>query len=117
MLKAAESGHYANMVVVLCVAEWVYLSWADQVKYDSETLPFYFQEWITLHKGEYFESVIEHLRTQLDRTYEASDETEKDEMASYFQQAVTLEKQFFDSCYNSWMDATHGWIRSPNSNT
>ncbi|PWQ96004.1 TenA family protein [Leucothrix arctica] len=101
MLKAAKSGQYANMVAVLCVAEWVYLSWADQVEYDSETLPFYFQEWVTLHKGEYFESVVEHLRGQLDRAYEVADEAGKVEIGDYFQQAVTLERQFFDGCYNS----------------
>lgn len=89
------------MVAVLCMAERVYLSWADQIEYDSETLPFYFQEWITLHKGEYFELVIEHLRVQLERAYEAADEAGKVEIADYFQQAVTLERQFFDGCYNS----------------
>lgn len=101
MLKAAQSGKYANMIAVLCVAEWVYLSWADNVEYDSESLAFYFQEWINLHKGEYFESVVGHLRTQLDNAYNQAHAEEKEAIASYFNKAVILERRFFDSCYES----------------
>ncbi|MCV2402398.1 TenA family protein [Marinomonas sp. C2222] len=100
MLKAAQSGSYANMVAVLTVAEWVYLSWTQNTDRIDSPLPFYFQEWINLHEGEYFESVVEHLRTQLDRAYDAADGAEKATIADYFKQAVTLEKQFFDACYD-----------------
>ncbi len=99
MLKAANSGEYANMVAVLCVAEWVYLSWAQPVIKSAESLPFYFGEWISLHSGEYFESVIEHLRTQLDTAFDNANTTQKETITEYFNQAVKLEKQFFDACY------------------
>ncbi|WP_413692648.1 TenA family protein [Psychromonas sp. KJ10-2] len=99
MLKAANSGEYGNMVAVLCVAEWVYLSWAEPVVDAVQSLPFYFGEWITLHAGEYFESVVEHLRTQLDTAYLAADVSQQATIQEYFQQAVLLEKQFFDACY------------------
>jgi thiaminase/transcriptional activator TenA len=99
MLEAAASGSYANMVAVLCVAEWIYLSWASPVAdYDPE-LPFYFAEWINLHCGEYFESVIEHLRSQLDNAFVLLDEEQQQETQHYFSRAVKLEKQFFDACY------------------
>ena len=105
MLKAANSGEYGNMVAVLCVAEWVYLSWAQPVFERTDyaelikTLPFYFGEWVTLHSGEYFESVVEHLRTQLDNAFNNADGGQQQTMQDYFQQAVLLEKQFFDACY------------------
>ena len=99
MLKAAKSGEYGNMVAVLCVAEWIYLSWAQPFVDCIEGLPFYFGEWITLHTGEYFESVIEHLRTQLDTTFNNVDVKQKETIKEYFAQAVELEKQFFDACY------------------
>jgi len=99
MLKAAKSGEYGNMVAVLCVAEWVYLSWAEPMVDAVEALPFYFGEWITLHSGEYFESVVEHLRSQLDTAYNKADASQQETIKEYFQQAVLLEKQFFDACY------------------
>ena len=105
MLKAANSGEYGNMIAVLCVAEWVYLSWAQPVFERTDyaelikTLPFYFGEWVALHSGEYFESVVEHLRTQLDTAFNDADATQQATMQDYFEQAVLLEKQFFDACY------------------
>ena len=105
MLKAANSGEYGNMIAVLCVAEWVYLSWAQPVFERTDyaelikTLPFYFGEWVALHSGEYFESVVEHLRTQLDTAFNDADATQQAMMQDYFEQAVLLEKQFFDACY------------------
>jgi len=99
MLKAAESDNYGNMIAVLCVAEWVYLSWAKPFVSEVESLPFYFGEWIALHAGDYFESVVEHLRTQLDREFSAATTEQKEEIKQYFNQAVVLEKQFFDACY------------------
>jgi len=99
MLKAAKSGEYANMIAVLCVAEWIYLSWAKPFVKTVETLPFYFSEWISLHSGEYFESVVEHLRTQLDTAFNDADAKKQETIKDYFKQAVLLEKQFFDACY------------------
>ncbi len=99
MIKAATSGEYANMIAVLCVAEWIYLSWAEQVIDSIESLPFYFSEWISLHRGEYFESVVEHLRSQLDTAFNNADAKEQETIKDYFEKTVRLEKQFFDACY------------------
>lgn len=101
MLKAINSGEYANMVAVLCVAEWIYLSWAKPLVNCVESLPFYFGEWITLHSGEYFESVVEHLITQLDTAFNNANKAEQEIIKEYFNQAVLLEKQFFDVCYRN----------------
>ncbi len=101
MLKAAKSGEYGNMIAVLCVAEWIYLSWAKPFANCVDSLPFYFSQWITLHCGEYFESVVEHLRTQLDTAFNDANAIQQKTIKEYFTQAVLLEKQFFDACYKS----------------
>lgn len=99
MLKASKSGNYGAMVAVLCVAEWSYLEWATPfVDYDKD-LPFYFSEWIDLHVGEYFESVIEHLRAQVDTAFNDANEEGRAIIAEYFAEAVRLERDFFDMSY------------------
>lgn len=56
-----------QMLCVLVVAEWSYLSWGDRVKAQrSPDKPFWCNEWIDLHSGEYFESVIAYFRSLLD---------------------------------------------------
>lgn len=101
MIEAAQSERYANMIAVLCVAEWVYLSWASPLADYDDSLPFYFSQWIDLHCGEYFACVIEHLRSQLDCAYPTLNPAQQAEVADYFSRAVTLEKAFFDACYES----------------
>ena len=99
MDEAATSGHYGVMVAVLSVAEWSYLSWASPFASESNRLPFYFAEWIDLHCGDYFESVVEHLREQLDRSYDNASDVERVLIENAFEKAVILEKQFFDEAY------------------
>lgn len=99
MLKATRSGNYGAMVAVLCVAEWSYLSWATPFSPAPDHLPFYFGEWISLHSGEYFESVVEHLRGQLDTAFEGTDEKGKEIIEFYFAKATKLEREFFDMSY------------------
>lgn len=101
MIKTAESGCYGSMVAVLSVAEWSYLSWASPFSRAAEALPFYFGEWIELHCGDYFESVVEHLRLQLDHCYTNADAAEKARIEVAFARTVELERSFFDTCYNS----------------
>lgn len=99
MLKASKSGNYGAMVAVLCVAEWSYLEWAPPFDPPNEDLPFYFYEWINLHAGEYFESVVEHLRNQVDAAFDEANEEGRKMIAEYFVEAVRLERAFFDMSY------------------
>jgi thiaminase/transcriptional activator TenA len=99
MLKASKSGDYGAMVAVLCVAEWSYLEWATPFANHKPELPFYFAEWIDLHVGEYFESVVEHLRSQVDTAYDDANEAGRVIIAEYFAEAVRLERAFFDMSY------------------
>lgn len=100
MLKAAKSGNYGAMVAVLCVAEWTYLEWATPFANYKADLPFYFSEWIDLHVGDYFESVVEHLRSQVDSAFDDANEKGRAVIAEYFSQAVQLERAFFDMSYS-----------------
>jgi len=101
MHKARSSGRYELMLSVLVVAEWSYLSWAQRyVDYD-DSLPFYFSQWVDLHSGDYFESVVEYLRLQLDQVWTTLNNTQKDEVIEIFQQAVKCELNFFDAAFET----------------
>ena len=99
MLKASQSGDYGSMIAVLCVAEWSYLEWATPFNPPRKDLPFYFSEWIDLHAGDYFESVVGHLRGQLDTAYDEANEVGRAIIGEYFSEAVRLERDFFDMAY------------------
>ena len=99
MLKASQTGDYGAMIAVLCVAEWSYLEWATPFNPPKEDLPFYFSEWIDLHAGEYFESVVAHLRGQLDTAFDEANEVGRAVIGEYFSEAVRLERAFFDMAY------------------
>jgi thiaminase/transcriptional activator TenA len=98
MREATASGSYARMLAVLTVAEWSYLEWADRVKH-RQPADFWHAEWIHLHTGAYFESVVGWLRGQLDAVGPALPTTERDAVAREFARAVTLEKAFFDHAW------------------
>lgn len=97
MKEAASSGDYAEMMAVLVVAEWVYLSWATPVNPPKDGLPFYFAEWITLHAGPGFEGVVDYLREQLDALWPGLDAGRRAKVETIFCRAVLLERRFFDA--------------------
>lgn len=101
MSEAAASGKYEEMLAVLVVAEWVYLSWATPFNPPKSDAPFYFAEWITLHAGEGFEGVVEYLRGQLDTVWGALSQDQRKNVEQVFCKAVQLERAFFDA---SWED-------------
>ena len=97
MQKATVSGKYEEMLAVLVVAEWVYLSWATPFNPPKPNLPFYFSEWITLHSGKGFEGVVEYLRTQLDKQWVGLALQQRQNVEQVFCKAVALERAFFDA--------------------
>ncbi|MFD2739774.1 TenA family protein [Sulfitobacter aestuarii] len=99
MIAARHSGSYAEMLAVLTVAEWSYLTWGERHAPPAPDLPFWFAEWITLHSGEGFASVIAYLREQLDRAWEDLDESQRARVEQIFKQAVAIECAFFDAAY------------------
>ncbi len=101
MAKAADSGCYAEIMAVLTVAEWSYLTWATPFNPPAKTLPFYFAEWISLHAGPDFEAVVAHIRQQFDAAWLDLDEGERERVASAFKAAVTLERRFFEDAFTA----------------
>jgi len=99
MKEAAESGNYAACLAVLCVAEGLYLEWADR---PGAELPqdFVHAEWITLHNNDGFRTFVTWLRAELDRVGLGASETNRIEAAAFFHKAVALERQFFDHVYD-----------------
>ncbi|WP_300065962.1 TenA family protein [uncultured Ruegeria sp.] len=99
MAEAATSGRYENMLAVLVVAEWVYLTWASPENPPKDELPFWFAEWITLHAGDGFESVVDYLRSQLDKVWPTLNTSAQAEVTQLFHRAIELEREFFDAAY------------------
>lgn len=87
------------MLAVLCVCEWSYLSWAEARTVETQN-PLYL-EWIDLHRGEYFSSVVSYLRGLLDQegTLLKENQNERDRCKQRFLEAVQLEEDFFDNAY------------------
>mmetsp|Transcript_39064 Transcript_39064/g.92413 ORF Transcript_39064/g.92413 Transcript_39064/m.92413 type:complete len:227 (+) Transcript_39064:38-718(+) len=100
MTGSAKSGKLHVMLSVLVVAEWSYLSWADRVKDQrGPDKPLWCNEWIDLHSGAYFESVIAYFRGLLDDLGPKLSDAEVEECKSTFGKAISLEAGFFD---NAW---------------
>lgn len=101
MNEAARSGRYEQMLAVLVGAEWSYLAWATPYADRAESLPFIYGEWIALHSGPYFESVVAYLRGQLDQSWETLDEARRAETLATFRQMIALERAFFEESYTA----------------
>jgi thiaminase/transcriptional activator TenA len=100
MRDAASSGSLVEMLSVLVVCEWSYQSWGERVLPTSHAEPWWCREWVELHSGDYFGSVVEYLRGLLDREAAKMSEDELANANSRFMQAVEVENDFFDSAYN-----------------
>ena len=101
MREAQVSGRYEQMLAVLVVAEWSYLTWANRYVAYSPDLPFWFSEWIELHCGDGFEGVVEYLRSQLDQVWDGLTDQQKADATRMFARAVKCERDFFDASFNS----------------
>ena len=99
MRDAAASGSLAEMLAVLVVAEWSYQSWGERVLPKAISEPFYFREWVDLHSGDYFGSVVGYLRGLLDAEAAHLSDTERAAVRERFANATELEFAFFEHCY------------------
>ncbi|HEV7265115.1 MAG TPA: TenA family protein [Falsiroseomonas sp.] len=105
MVEAAESPRHAEQLAVLCVAEWVYLSWARPARDTRPAEPFWCAEWVDLHASPYFEAFVEGLRAALDREVAALDAAGRAWVRALFTRAAKLERAFFDSAYDESLPA------------
>ena len=97
MRKAAASGKLHEMLAVLVVAEWSYLTWGEAAK-PVAGLSWLHLEWIDLHRGDYFASVIAYLRAQLDKL--DLTKRQRREARAAFLEAVACEKAFWEMARN-----------------
>jgi thiaminase/transcriptional activator TenA len=100
MREVAMHGSLGEMLAVIIVCEWSYLSWGQLVKEKTVRDDFVTYEWVDLHSGEEFERVVEYLRSNLDREGERMDATEREACLRRFLEAVQLEEEFFDYAYS-----------------
>uniref|UniRef100_A0A0G4F6R9 Thiaminase-2/PQQC domain-containing protein n=1 Tax=Chromera velia CCMP2878 TaxID=1169474 RepID=A0A0G4F6R9_9ALVE len=100
MLDAAKSQNLHEMLSVLLVAEWSYLTWAERVHPKrGQKLPFWCSEWIDLHRGEGFEAFVGFLRELLDRVGESLTGKEMEACRERFNRAIELEGDFWDMAW------------------
>lgn len=99
MQEVASTGSLGEMLSVLVVCEWSYLSWGQIVLSSTVRDDFVTYEWVDLHSGEYFESVIDYLRGLLDKEGDLIDEDGRKKCTARFLHAVDLEEKFFDNAY------------------
>lgn len=89
------------MLSVLVVAEWSYLSWGEKVlPITNRDVDFTTWEWVDLHSGEYFSSVVTYLRGLLDKEGALLDEDGRNKCKEMFLRAVQLEEDFFEMAYS-----------------
>ena len=93
MRSAAAGGKLHEMLGVLVVAEWSYLTWGEAAR-PVAGLSWLHLEWIDLHRGDYFASVIAYLRAQLDKLELTP--AQRGEARAAFLEAVACEKAFWE---------------------
>mmetsp|Transcript_8257 Transcript_8257/g.19918 ORF Transcript_8257/g.19918 Transcript_8257/m.19918 type:complete len:211 (-) Transcript_8257:91-723(-) len=95
MRSVAATGSLSEMLAVIVVCEWSYLSWGELVLDSHVRKDFYCFEWVDLHSGDYFSSVVEYLRSLLDKEVDTMSDAEKEACQARFLEAVQLEEDFF----------------------
>lgn len=100
MRSVASNGTLGEMLSVLVVCEWSYLSWGQLVQNNTVRDDFVTYEWVDLHSGESFEAVVAYLRGLLDKEGDLLDEEGKNACKKRFLEAVQLEEDFFEFAYD-----------------
>lgn len=107
MQSAARSSKLEEMLAVLVVAEWSYLEWGERVRTPTDTkIPFWFQEWVDLHRGPGFRAVVSHLRSLLDGLATGLDAAALAQSRVCFLEAVALERDFWDMAWTGKTSVT-----------
>ena len=95
MYSAVDSSDYAQLLVMLVIAEGLYLDWG------SKELPlpkkYIHLEWIHLHRGEFFKEWVQFLVDELNRV--CKDKGTVSALQERWDQAVALELAFFEIGY------------------
>lgn len=101
MRSVAQTGTLGEMLSVIVVCEWSYLSWGQRVESSTVRDDFVCYEWVDLHSGPSFEAVVEYLRGLLDAEGLLLDDVGKQKCKERFVQAMQLEEDFFNYAYEA----------------
>ncbi|TFB59000.1 transcriptional regulator, TENA/THI-4 family protein [Cryobacterium sp. Hz7] len=96
MTEATRSQSYPHLLVILVIAEWLYLDWGEREAQMPER--FVHREWIDLHRGTDFQEWVQFLLDELDRVF-PQDSAERDRLTAVWEHVVDLELAFFDTAY------------------
>ena len=97
MYSAVDSSNYAHLLVMLVIAEGLYLDWGSK----DLALPeaYIHSEWINLHRGPFFAEWVQFLVDELNRVGKGREDLT--ELQERWNQAVALELAFFDIGYDA----------------
>lgn len=101
MEEAVASASYPDLLVVLVIAEWLYLDWGERE--DPMPRRHVHTGWIDLHRGEDFRAWVQFLVDELERVFPIGDDAEslanRDRLTQLWQRTVDVELAFFDEAY------------------
>lgn len=101
MDEAVASASYPDLLVVLVIAEWLYLDWGERE--DPMPRRHVHTGWIDLHRGEDFHAWVQFLVDELERVFPTGGDAEstatRDRLTQLWQQTVDVELAFFDEAY------------------
>ncbi|WP_166969905.1 TenA family protein [Brevibacterium atlanticum] len=111
---AVTSAEYPQLLIVLVVAEWLYLDWAESQ--DAVPSRQVHRGWIDLHRGDAFREWVQFLVDELERVLPAgaAESSETDRLTRIWQRAVDLECAFFDNVYR---EDSHRRTADPSSSS
>lgn len=101
MDEAVDSASYADLLVVLVIAEWLYLDWGER----SDPMPprRVHSGWIELHRGDAFRAWVQFLVDELERVFPTGEDAEsaavRGRLTHIWHRGVDLELAFFDEAY------------------
>ena len=97
MYSAVSSSDYAHLLVMLVIAEGLYLDWGSKDLVLPEA--YIHSEWINLHRGPFFAEWVQFLVDELNRVGKGREDLT--ELQQRWNQAVALELDFFDIGYDA----------------
>lgn len=97
MYSAVASSDYAHLLVMLVIAEGLYLDWGSKALALPEA--YIHSEWINLHRGPFFAEWVQFLVDELNRVGKGREDLT--ELQQRWNQAVALDLAFFDIGYDA----------------
>ncbi|TDS87283.1 TenA family protein [Nesterenkonia aurantiaca] len=97
MWEVARSRNYADLLVVLVIAEWLYLDWGQRDLLLPEAAKH--RDWIDLHRGEEFREWTQFLIDELNRIAPSLGSEDGARLSARWTRVVAIERAFFDAAY------------------